>query len=202
MCTTWRIYGWHPQVTLLEEVSRVKIDGARCNSQVVVKCSLLNSDEEEAEVLELPSGCVRFLAASRAIGLFHSPFAGRQFLCSFLRWQDRQHFRKGVGCCYVIFDDLKLSKVVPWFWQFDMFWFHRLEIISAIQGYAGRLSTTWGMQMLTGFTGFLFCSFPWFHDQHMTHQEKRKSLVLSFVTSCSHHAQLCQVEMCFTREFH
>ena len=29
-----------------------------------MKCSLLNGDAEEAEVLELPSGCVRFLAAS------------------------------------------------------------------------------------------------------------------------------------------
>jgi len=28
--------------------------------EVVVKCSLLNSDAEEAEVLELPSGCVRY----------------------------------------------------------------------------------------------------------------------------------------------
>lgn len=62
------------------EVSRVKIDGAQCNSQVMVKCSLLNSDEEEAEVLELPSGCVRFLAASRAIGLLHSPFAGSSYV--------------------------------------------------------------------------------------------------------------------------
>ena len=46
-------------------VKTLKIDGgAQCNSQVVVKCSLLNGDAEEAEVLELPSGCVRFLAAS------------------------------------------------------------------------------------------------------------------------------------------
>lgn len=97
-----------------------------------------------------PSGC--FIVHLQAVPMFLFALA-RQTA-----------FQEGRWMLLCDLDDLKLSKVVPWFWQFDMFWFHRLEIISAIQGYAGRLSTTWGMQMLTGFTGFLFCSFPC-HDK-------------------------------------